>query len=99
MAKNKHKKKIHIGADHRGYCLKFSLKTYLTKKGYEVIDHGNHQYKSTDDFPVFGKKVCQAVVKDKFKTPGILICGYQKPTGRHLLTGDEVRLCRSHSQF
>jgi len=75
MAKNKNKKKIHIGADHRGYCLKYSIKQYLTKKGYEVIDHGNHQFKSTDDFPVYGKKVCQAVIKDNFKAPGILICG------------------------
>lgn len=72
---NKDKKKIHIGADHRGYCLKYSIKQYLAKKGYEVIDHGNHQFKSTDDFPVYAKKVCQAIVKDNYSVPGILICG------------------------
>lgn len=75
MSKNKNKKRIHIGADHRGYCLKFSLKQYLTKKGYEVIDHGNHQYISHDDYPVFARQVCQAVVREKFRSPGILICG------------------------
>jgi len=72
MGKNKNKKTIHIAADHRGYCLKFSVKKYLTQLGYEVIDHGNHQYQSRDDYPVFAKKLLKAVKHDQF---GILICG------------------------
>ncbi|MBU0647746.1 RpiB/LacA/LacB family sugar-phosphate isomerase [Patescibacteria group bacterium] len=66
---------IHIGADHRGYCLKYDIKKYLYKKGYNVVDHGNHRYQAKDDFPDFGKKVCQEVAQNKKQNIGILICG------------------------
>ena len=68
-------KTIHIGADHRGYCLKFDLKQYLAKKGYNVVDQGNHSYQSSDDYPIFAKKVCQAVQRNPKTNIGILICG------------------------
>lgn len=66
---------IHIGADHRGYCLKYDIKKYLYKKGYEVIDHGNHKYDAKDNYPEYAKKVSKEVAKDKKQNIGILICG------------------------
>lgn len=65
---------IHIAADHRGYCFKYDLKQYLFKKGFNVLDHGNHRYQADDDFPIYGQDVCKAVLKDK-NSLGILICG------------------------
>jgi len=64
---------IHIGADHRGYCLKFHIKKYLFQKGYEVIDHGNYHYRSTDDYPDYAHSVVKAIKKNT--DIGILICG------------------------
>jgi ribose 5-phosphate isomerase B len=69
-----HQTIIHIGADHRGYCLKYHVKRYLHQKGYEVIDHGNHHYNSTDDYPDYANEVTIAI-QTKPNTIGILICG------------------------
>ncbi len=66
---------IHLAADHRGYCLKYEIKKYLQKKGYNIIDHGNYRYEANDDYPIFGQKVCQAVQKNPKKLFGILLCG------------------------
>ncbi len=66
---------IHIGADHRGYCLKYEIKKYLQKKGYNIIDHGNNHYEAKDDYPIFGQKVCLAVKKNRQDNVGVLICG------------------------
>lgn len=74
---------IHIGADHRGYCLKYDLKKYLLKKGYLVIDHGNYRYEAKDDYPIYGLKVCAAVKKNRQKSIGVLICG--SGTGMNIL--------------
>ena len=37
---------IHIATDHAGLELKDSIKTYLLNKGFEVKDHGAHEYLS-----------------------------------------------------
>ena len=66
---------IFIGADHRGFKLKESLKEFLTKKGYTVIDKGNKVYEETDDYPDFAAAVAQEVAQDSFNRRGILICG------------------------
>lgn len=67
---------IYIGADHRGFALKNMLKMYLEKKGYGVIDVGNHTYDTDDDYPHFAKTVAQAVRDDMSGSAlGVLICG------------------------
>lgn len=73
--KTNQKISIHIGSDHRGYCLKYNVKKYLLNKGYQIIDHGNNSFQSLDDYPIFGQKVSQAVNKNKKINMGILICG------------------------
>ena len=66
---------IYIGADHRGFELKESLKNFLEKKGYEVIDVGNAKFDENDDYPDFAKLVGDAVSKDPMARRGVLICG------------------------
>ncbi|MDO8584807.1 MAG: RpiB/LacA/LacB family sugar-phosphate isomerase [bacterium] len=65
--------KIFIGADHRGYNLKESLRAKLLKEGNEVIDMGGSG-DPADDYPDFAEKVGEAVSKDS-EAKGILICG------------------------
>lgn len=66
---------IYIGADHRGFSLKESLKNFLISKGYEVIDVGNSKLDENDDYPDFAKLVASAVSQDPDARKGILICG------------------------
>ena len=66
---------IYIGADHKGFELKESLKNFLERKGYEVIDVGNIKFGENDDYPDFAKLVGQAVSQDPTVRKGILICG------------------------
>jgi len=64
--------KILIGSDHGGYNLKTKIINHLKEKGYEVEDFGTHSTESCD-YPVFAKKVAQAVLETGYK--GILVCG------------------------
>lgn len=66
--------KIYIGADHRGFALKETLKAYLSTKGYEVIDMGAFKHEPTDDFVDFAKVVAAKVVGDS-DSRGVLLCG------------------------
>ncbi len=66
---------IYIGADHRGFQLKESLKKFLKDQGYEVVDVGNDHYDEADDYPDFAKLVARAVGQDTTLRRGILICG------------------------
>lgn len=64
---------IVIGSDHGGLNLKSALKSYLTRRGFEVNDAGTNNSDSVD-YPDFGLKVAETVssgTADK----GILICG------------------------
>ena len=36
--------KIHIATDHAGLELKNTIRDYLKEKGYDVRDHGAHEY-------------------------------------------------------
>jgi ribose 5-phosphate isomerase B len=63
---------VYIGADHRGFKLKESLKKKLSEAGYEVVDTGNSKYEPDDDFVDFIPKLKDGVLKGG---KGILICG------------------------
>lgn len=65
--------KIGIGNDHTAVDMKLEIKEHLLEKGFEVIDFGAHQKKSTD-YPTYGKKVCLALLEGEIDL-GILICG------------------------
>ncbi len=63
---------IAIGSDHRGYRLKEILKTFLSSKGYRVLDFGTHSEESFD-YPDAAIPVGEAVASGKADF-GILIC-------------------------
>lgn len=65
---------IFIGADHNGYHLKEKLEEYLKRAGHEIIDVGNQQLNTNDDFPIFAAKVATSVLSNK-EAVGILLCG------------------------
>ena len=64
--------KILIGSDHGGYELKSAIINHLKDKGYEIEDFGTHT-KESCNYPVFAKKVAEAVLATGHK--GILVCG------------------------
>lgn len=66
---------IYIGADHRGFKLKESLKAYLKESGYEVIDVGNQKYDENDDYPDFASAAARKVSLDPQNSRGVLVCG------------------------
>lgn len=65
--------KIVIASDHAGFALKESLKTYLTEKGWEVLDCGTDSEASCD-YPVFAHALCDKIKAGEAKL-GILVCG------------------------
>lgn len=66
---------IYIGADHRGFNLKESLKNYMKESGYTAVDLGDERYDENDDYVDFSVKVAQKVSGDSFNGKGVLICG------------------------
>jgi ribose 5-phosphate isomerase B len=66
---------IYIGADHRGFALKESLKAALQQEGYEVADVGAHGVVPDDDYPEYAKAVAQGVSSAPTETRGVLVCG------------------------
>ena len=65
--------KIALGADHAGFELKQHLKSFLGKKGYEVLDLGAFNT-NPSDYPDFAEAVGNAVLSRSAER-GILICG------------------------
>jgi ribose 5-phosphate isomerase B len=66
---------VYIGADHRGFELKESIKTFLGESGYTVNDLGNDHYDKDDDYVDFASAVSEKVRTDLVNSKGILICG------------------------
>lgn len=67
--------RIFIGSDHGGFEWKQKLSEYLTKHNYDYEDLGPKALDPDDDYPVYAKLVCQAVIGSTDEDPrGILIC-------------------------
>ena len=66
---------IYIGADHRGYNLKETLKVYLKELDYYCEDLGAKELVADDDYPDYALAVAQKVAEDPENSHGILICG------------------------
>ena len=58
---------IALGSDHGGYGLKQEVIKHLEERGIEYKDYGCYSEESCD-YPIYGKKVAEAVA-------GIIICG------------------------
>ena len=67
---------IYLGADHRGFKLKETLKEFLlsVSGGYEVVDLGAVSYEEGDDYPDFAAAVAEKI-SAQLENKGILICG------------------------
>ncbi|GAC1412233.1 MAG: hypothetical protein NVSMB66_0710 [Candidatus Doudnabacteria bacterium] len=65
---------IYIASDHGGYKLKEDLKKFLSKKKIALTDLGPEKLDPNDDYPIYAKKVAEAVAKDLQNNKGILIC-------------------------
>ncbi|MDO5678476.1 MAG: ribose-5-phosphate isomerase [Propionibacteriaceae bacterium] len=56
--------RIHIATDHAAFELKNYLVERLQEDGYEVVDHGAHEYDALDDYPPFVLPCAEAVVEE-----------------------------------
>jgi ribose 5-phosphate isomerase B len=56
--------RVHLGCDHAGYEFKMMLAEYLRTAGYDVVDHGAHEYDAEDDYPAFCIEAAQDVVAE-----------------------------------
>lgn len=66
--------KIGLGCDHGGYNLKLEIMCYLESKNIEVVDYGTNNAEESVDYPIFGKKVADAVISKEVDY-GIVCCG------------------------
>ncbi len=67
------KPRIILGADHAGYRLKETIKTYLAAAGYAADDLGTDSEQPVD-YPEFARAVAERVAADR-NCLGILTCG------------------------
>lgn len=65
--------KVFIASDHAGLAAKDELKQALNTE-YELIDLGPEELNPADDYPIYAKKVAEAVSAEA-GTRGILVCG------------------------
>ncbi len=66
--------KLGIAADHGGYELKETIRTFLEKLGHGLTDFGAFELDTKDDYPDFIIPLARAVA-DKKVERGIAICG------------------------
>jgi ribose 5-phosphate isomerase B len=66
-------RKISISSDHAGFELKESIKNFLIKKKFLVLDLGPSDDRSVD-YPDYAKKLAKNIISKKSDT-GILVCG------------------------
>ena len=66
--------KIHLATDHAGLELKNTIKEFLSGGGYDVTDHGAHEYDALDDYPDFIFPCARAVAADA-SSRGIILGG------------------------
>ncbi len=66
---------LYLGADHRGFALKESIKRYLTHQDVPFEDVGATTLEPGDDYVDYAVKVAEAVAKNPEDHRGILLCG------------------------
>jgi glycine hydroxymethyltransferase len=62
-----------LGADHGGFELKESVKSWLRERGFSVKDFGAHSHDPADDYPDFARPAAMAVGEGSAKF-GLLFC-------------------------
>jgi ribose 5-phosphate isomerase B len=66
---------LYLGADHRGFALKESLKRHLSQRGVAFEDYGASDLTPDDDYVDYGLAVARAVSLDPAVHRGVLLCG------------------------
>jgi ribose 5-phosphate isomerase B len=66
-------RKISISSDHAGFELKESIKKFLIKKKFLILDLGPKDDRSVD-YPDYAKKLAKNIISKKSDI-GILVCG------------------------
>ncbi len=66
--------RIGVSADHGGFDLKEYLKNELINNGYDVVDFGNAQPETDDDYPDYVVPMARAVASRELYR-GIAVCG------------------------
>ncbi len=86
-------RKIAIGADHAGFELKQHLITYLSGKGFVVVDHGTNSTESVD-YPEICANVARAVRDGKAEV-GIVLggSGQGEQIAANKINGVRAALC------
>ena len=90
--------RIGVAADHGGYDLKEHLARMLRETDYEVIDFGDGQPTSDDDYPDFVVPLARAVARGELDR-GVAICG--SGVGASVVANKMagVRACLIHETF
>lgn len=83
--------KIYLGTDHAGFVFKEHVKTFLTKKGYDVVDCGAHQFDKNDDYPRFIAKAARGVAK----TPGSFGIVFGKSGAGECIVANKIKGIRA----
>lgn len=88
---------VAIGADHGGFAMKESLKTYLEEEGYQVVDCGPHNTDSVD-YPDFAREVAENVANGK-AWRGIMIdgAGIGSCMAANKVPGARAAMCYDHA--
>lgn len=73
MFGEKEKQKVYIGSDHAGFKAKEELRSYISEKGFDVVDLGCFNEDSCD-YPVIAREVSEKVLETE-GSRGVLICG------------------------
>src|SRR3989338_4393864 len=66
---------LYLGADHRGFALKESIKRHLTQRRVPYEDTGASALVPGDDYVEYGLAVARAVAEAPAEHRGILLCG------------------------
>ena len=66
---------LYLAADHRGFALKETLKTWLLENAAPFKDMGALLLDINDDYPDFGEAAVQAVLQAPHENKAVLLCG------------------------
>jgi ribose 5-phosphate isomerase B len=88
---------VALGADHGGYGLKESLKTFLTELGYRVVDCGTHSTEPVD-YPDLAYAVARLVSSGE-AWRGIVVdgAGIGSAMAANKVPGVRAALCYDHA--
>lgn len=83
--------KIYLGTDHAGFELKESVKKFLQKNNYDVIDCGAHIFDKNDDYPDF----CAQAAREVSRNPGSFGLVFGKSGAGEAIVANKIKGIRA----